>query len=123
MRVGRVEGKWILNPTFQQLEFSDMDLVVAGSTDSIVMVEGGALEVSEAEVVEALKVAQKGIQELIGDAGRAARARPGSPRWRGRRPSRRPTLAARVKELAEKPIAEAINQQGQGRRASQAVEA
>ena len=66
VRVGRVENNWILNPTFQQLEFSTIDLVVSGSADSIVMVEGGSLEISEAEVLEALKVAQKGIRELIG---------------------------------------------------------
>ena len=53
-------------PTFQQLEFSSIDLVVSGSADSIVMVEGGSLEVSEAEMLEALKVAQKGIKEMIG---------------------------------------------------------
>src|SRR6058998_334434 len=65
VRVGRIQGKWYLNPTFQQLEYSDMELVVAGSNDSIVMVEGGALEVSEDDVVEALGVAHKGIRELI----------------------------------------------------------
>ena len=43
VRVGRIQGKWVLNPTFQQLEYSDMELVVAGSNDSIIMVEGGAL--------------------------------------------------------------------------------
>ena len=66
VRVGRIQDKWVLNPTFQQLAYSDMELVVAGSADSIIMVEGGALEVSEEDVVEALKVAQKGIRELIG---------------------------------------------------------
>jgi polyribonucleotide nucleotidyltransferase len=66
VRVGRVQGNWVLNPTFQQLEYSDMELVVAGSADSILMVEGGALEVSEEDVVEALTVAQGGIKELIG---------------------------------------------------------
>ena len=66
VRVGRVEGKWLLNPTFQALEFSDMDMVVAGTESSIMMVEGGALEVSEEDVVEALKIAQKGIGDLIG---------------------------------------------------------
>ncbi len=66
VRVGRVEGNWILNPTFQQLEFSTIDLVVSGTADSIVMVEGGSLEVSEAEMLEALKVGQKGIRDLIG---------------------------------------------------------
>src|SRR5207244_4090667 len=65
VRVGRVEGAWILNPTFQQLEFSDLDVIVSGSRDSIVMVEGGALELTEAEVVKALEVAQKGIRELL----------------------------------------------------------
>src|SRR5437016_3471085 len=64
-RIGRVQEKWILNPTFQQLEFSDMEMVVAGSKDSIVMVEGGALEVSEEDVVEALTISHKGINELI----------------------------------------------------------
>src|ERR687891_1713327 len=65
VRVGRIQGKWVLNPTFQQLEYSDMELVVAGSRDSIVMVEGGALEVSEEDVVSALQVAQGGIGELV----------------------------------------------------------
>ena len=65
VRVGRVEGKWVLNPTFQALEVSDMDIVVAGSQDSIMMVEGGAIEVQEEEVVEALGIAQRGIRELI----------------------------------------------------------
>ena len=65
VRVGRVEGKWLLNPTFQALEFSDMDVIVAGSEDSIMMVEGGALEVSEEDVVEGLTIAQRGIKELI----------------------------------------------------------
>ena len=78
VRVGRVEGNWILNPTFQQLEFSTIDLVVSGSAESIVMVEGGSLEISESEMLEALKVAQRGIrdvikieQQLIGKAGPA----------------------------------------------------
>ncbi len=65
VRVGRVEGKWVLNPTFQALEFSDIDMIVAGSADSIMMVEGGALEVSEEDIVDALKIAQKGIGELV----------------------------------------------------------
>src|SRR6266404_3610498 len=54
VRVGRVEGNWILNPTFQQLEFSTLDLTVSGTADSIVMVEGGSVEISEAEVLDAL---------------------------------------------------------------------
>src|SRR5215211_6442502 len=61
VRVGRLQDKWVLNPTFQQLAYSDMELVVAGSNDSIVMVEGGALEVGEDDVVSALGIAHGGI--------------------------------------------------------------
>src|SRR5690242_7850616 len=64
-RVGRVQDKWVLNPTFQQLAYSDMEIVVAGSADSINMVEGGALEVSEEDMLECFTIAQKGIRELI----------------------------------------------------------
>jgi polyribonucleotide nucleotidyltransferase len=65
VRVARVDGQFVLNPTFAQLEESDLDLVVAGTADSIMMVEGGALEVPEADLVEALAVAQRGIAELV----------------------------------------------------------
>ncbi|HUF67053.1 MAG TPA: polyribonucleotide nucleotidyltransferase [Longimicrobiales bacterium] len=66
VRVGRIQGAWILNPTFQQLEFSDVDFVVAGTENAIQMVEGGAVEISEDDVVAALEVAHAGIKELIG---------------------------------------------------------
>src|ERR671937_255791 len=56
VRVGRLQDKWVINPTFQQLEYSGMDIIVAGSRDSIVMVEGGALEVSEEDVVDGLSI-------------------------------------------------------------------
>src|ERR687883_607368 len=65
VRLGRLQGKWVINPTFQQLEYSELDMVIAGSRDSIVMVEGGALEVSEDAVVEGLSVAQRAIRELV----------------------------------------------------------
>lgn len=65
VRVGRIDGAWVLNPTFQQLEFSDVDLVVAGSAESIVMVEGGAVEVAEEDLVQALEFAHKGIREIV----------------------------------------------------------
>src|SRR5690606_33825133 len=65
VRVGRIRGNWILNPTFQQLEYSDLDIVIAGTKDAILMVEGGAVEIPEADVLEALRVGHQGIQELI----------------------------------------------------------
>ncbi|HUF13566.1 MAG TPA: polyribonucleotide nucleotidyltransferase [Longimicrobiales bacterium] len=65
VRIGRIQGQWVLNPTFQQLEYSDLDVVVAGTESAILMVEGGAIEVSEEEISEGLQVAHKGIQELV----------------------------------------------------------
>jgi polyribonucleotide nucleotidyltransferase len=64
VRVGLIEDKLVLNPTFQELENSKLDMVVAGTDSSIVMVEGGAREVPEAKVVEALQFAHKHIIEL-----------------------------------------------------------
>lgn len=64
VRVGRIQGNWVVNPTFEQLEYSDIDLVVAGSADAITMVEGGALEVSEEEVLEGLTLAHEAVKEL-----------------------------------------------------------
>jgi polyribonucleotide nucleotidyltransferase len=65
VRVGRVSGEWVINPTFEQLEYSDMDIVVAGTQDSIVMVEGASVEISEDELISALEVAHAAIRELI----------------------------------------------------------
>jgi polyribonucleotide nucleotidyltransferase len=108
VRVGRVEGSWILNPTFQQLEFSDVDLIVSGSKDSIVMVEGGALELTEAEIVKALEVAHKGIQELLDATGElTAEMRQPKMEWTKTEPPA--PLVARVKALAEPRISEALN--------------
>jgi polyribonucleotide nucleotidyltransferase len=101
VRVGRVEGAWILNPTFQQLEFSDVDMVVSGSADSIVMVEGGALELTEAEIVKGLEVAHKGIRELV------AEVRQPKMEWTKIEPPAE--LVARVKALAEPRVTEALN--------------
>ncbi|MGQ9642439.1 MAG: polyribonucleotide nucleotidyltransferase [Ignavibacterium sp.] len=65
VRVGRVDGKFVINPTHQQLEVSDIEIVVAGTGDSIMMVEGEAKEVSEAEMLEALKFAQTEIRKIV----------------------------------------------------------
>ena len=108
VRVGRVEGAWILNPTFQQLEFSDVDMIVSGSKDSIVMVEGGALELTEAEIIKALEVAHKGIQELL-DATAELTAEMRQPKMDWTKVEPPAELVARVKALAEPRIAEALN--------------
>lgn len=65
VRVGRVNGEFIINPTMQQLKESDMELVVAGSSDSIMMVEGESKEISETDLLNALKFAHEEIKKLI----------------------------------------------------------
>jgi polyribonucleotide nucleotidyltransferase len=64
VRLGRIEGQVVVNPTSEQLESSELDIVVAGTEDSLVMVEGRALELSEAELLDAFRTAVPVIKEL-----------------------------------------------------------
>jgi len=66
VRIGRIDGKLIVNPTFSELERSDMDVVVAGTTQSVVMVEGGTKDVSEKDIIEALSLAHEQIGRING---------------------------------------------------------
>lgn len=65
VKVGRVNGKFIINPTAEELENSDIDLTVAGTKDAINMVESGAKEVSEADMLDALMFGHDAIKELV----------------------------------------------------------
>jgi polyribonucleotide nucleotidyltransferase len=80
VRVGRVNGELVVNPTFAQLDESDMDVVVAGTKDDIIMVEGGTREVAEGDLIRALEFAMENIRrlvemqrDLVGRAGKAKR--------------------------------------------------
>lgn len=61
VRIAKKNGEYIINPTFAELEGSELDMMIAGTLDSIVMVEGEMSEVSEAEMLEAIKEAHKAI--------------------------------------------------------------
>ena len=65
VKVGRVDGKFIINPTVEQAEKSDIDLTVAGTKNAINMVEAGAKEVNEDDMLEALMFGHDAIKELI----------------------------------------------------------
>src|ERR687897_962288 len=65
VRVGLVDGQFIVNPTYPQRRGSRLDLIVAGSRDGIVMVEAGAKEATEEEVVQALDTAQAAIRKIV----------------------------------------------------------
>ncbi len=81
VRMGRIDGQYVVNPTLQEVqEESDFDLVVTGTRDAIVMVEAGAKQVSEAVVVEALRIAHAEIQKLI-DVQLELQRLCGKPKW------------------------------------------
>lgn len=65
VRVGRIDGNFIINPTHDQIKASDLELVVAGTSDSIMMVEGEAKELSEQEILEALRFAHEEIKKIV----------------------------------------------------------
>jgi polyribonucleotide nucleotidyltransferase len=65
VRVGLVDDLYVVNPTFEQRKQSKLDLVVAGSKDGLVMVEAGAKQVSEQQVVEALETAHAAIKQIV----------------------------------------------------------
>ncbi|HCA79458.1 MAG TPA: polyribonucleotide nucleotidyltransferase [Bacteroidetes bacterium] len=64
VRVGRINGQFVINPTHDELEHSDIDATVAGTETSIVMVEGESMEISEADMLEALRVGHESIKIL-----------------------------------------------------------
>lgn len=62
VRVGRIDGQFVVNPTIEQLAKADMDIMVGATMDNIMMVEGEMKEVSEAEMLEAIKIAHEAIK-------------------------------------------------------------
>jgi polyribonucleotide nucleotidyltransferase len=66
VRVGRVDGKFVLNPTTEQLEYSDLDVVVAGTKHFVNMIEVGSREVKEDDVADAIKFGHDAVVEIVG---------------------------------------------------------
>lgn len=65
VRIGKVNGNYIINPTYQQLEESDMDLIVSATKEAIVMIEAGANEVSEDDIIRGIEFARESINKII----------------------------------------------------------
>ena len=99
VRVGRIEGELILNPTFAELEFSDLDVVVAGSRESITMVEGGCKEVAEETLVGALEFAHQWIQKIL-DMQEELRAAVG----KAKRPVTPPVLSPEIIDAVREQV-------------------
>jgi polyribonucleotide nucleotidyltransferase len=108
VRIGRIGGEWIVNPTHAQQGESELELVVAGSRQALVMVEGGAKELSEAQILEALQLAHREIQplidlqeELVRSAGKAKLAVPAA--------ASDDELVRRVRAAAEARLRDALS--------------
>jgi polyribonucleotide nucleotidyltransferase len=65
VRIGRIDGKFVIFPTFEELKESELDLVVAGTNDALAMVECGATELSESVILDALDLAHQEIKRII----------------------------------------------------------
>jgi polyribonucleotide nucleotidyltransferase len=120
-RVGRIDGHFVLNPTASQLPQCDLQMIVAGSRDALVMVEGGAQMVSEDVVLDALYFAHREIQPIL-DMQAELRAAVGKPKRTVTPPPVDQALASRVHELAGTKIHEALATAGKHERAAKVRE-
>jgi len=115
VRVGRVKGELVLNPTNSQLEESDINLIVAGGREAVVMVEGGAHEVSEEDMVQAVFFGQEGLQKILDIQEELAR-QAGKPKRDFSPPTANDALQERVFALARSPFQEALDLAGKTER-------
>ncbi len=99
VRVGRIDGEFVANPTFAEREKSDMDIIVAASKDAIMMVEGEMSELQENVVIDALLFAHAAVQPLI-ELQERLRAANGKEKRAFTPPVMDEKLLGRVKELA-----------------------
>jgi polyribonucleotide nucleotidyltransferase len=79
VRIGKIDGNFVVNPAEEELQVSDLDLIVAGTEEAILMVEAGANEVPEAEILDALDIAHSEIRKLCG-AQRELAEKAGKPK-------------------------------------------
>jgi polyribonucleotide nucleotidyltransferase len=107
VRVGRVNGEFIANPTLAQMAESDIDIVVAGSRDAVIMVEGEASFVPEKEMLEAIFFGHQAMQPLIEAQAQLSKL-VGKPKREFVVQEADPALLERVTALAEPKILEAV---------------
>jgi len=107
VRVGRIEGEFVINPTRQQQSLSDLDLVIAGVDEGIVMVEGSGREVSEEVLIEGLEVGHRAIREIIA-LQRDLRETAGKRKLPSATEASDSALVQRVREVATPWVRDAI---------------
>ncbi|MFH1350753.1 MAG: polyribonucleotide nucleotidyltransferase [Pseudomonadota bacterium] len=107
VRVGRVGGKFVVNPTIPEQEKSDIDLIVAGNRSAVVMVEGGANFVSEADMIEAIFYGHQALQPML-DLQMEMKSEVGKPKRFVSPASTDPTLETKVKDMVTPALQEMI---------------
>jgi len=108
VRVGQIDGSFVVNPTTEQRNVSTLELVIAGTEDAVLMVEAGAKEVPEETMLEAIAFGHEHCRRLAKTQKELA-ARAAKPRWAFDPNAGRDTaLEARVRELAKAKLAEAL---------------
>lgn len=122
VRVGRVDGQLIANPTLQQMATSDLDITVAGSREAVIMVEGEAQFLSEDEMLEAIFFGHESLQPLI-DAQIQLRELVGNAKREFASPAIDADLEARVNELAADKMLAAMKIQTKQERYAAVAEA
>ena len=115
VRVGRIDGRLVANPTFDEMAKSDLDLMVAASRDAIVMVEGAADEFSEDELIEALMFAHRSMQGVL-DLQDRIREAVGKPKraFAAKRPS--DDMFRRIREVVGAGLSDASRTRVKGER-------
>ncbi len=108
VRVGRIDGQLVLNPSVDDLEASDIDLLVAARREAIVMVEGGAKMVPEDEILEALYFAHESILPIL-DMQEELKRAAGVPKRQFSPPPTDEELARRVCEMAQAGLEQAYS--------------
>lgn len=108
VRVGRVDGEFIINPTVTELKDSDIDMIVGGTEDSILMIEGEMEEISEAEMLDAIKAAHVAIKKLC-DFQNELRKELGKEKREFVSPTLPEDVESKVSELASDKIKEIVN--------------
>jgi len=107
VNVGRIDGKFVVNPTYDELNESDIDLFVTGTHTAVMSVEGDAKEVPEDEIIDAIEFAHEQIKEII-KLQEELISECGKPKREYEKKSADEDLDAKTRELATKRIQESI---------------
>jgi len=114
-KVGRIDGEFVLNPTHEELEMSDIDLFVAGSEHAIIMVEGSAKEVKEEEILDAILFGHRSLKPVIALQQEMKSAAGATPReFELQRPET--TLYEKVSAFAQEKLRETFQITEKGKR-------